>query len=312
MPVEQCKPAANVAVIVPVYNRRRTVLETLASVAMQSVSPRRLIVVDDGSPDGSGDAVQRWIGENSLPFPVELIRQKNRGVSAARNRAMNRAADCRFFAFLDSDDIWPADFLSRAHGKLNSNPLAVAATCDRWYASLFGDQRRESLAPIAENASYWLFVNDAGIASASLFRAQPLRQLGGFREDLHLGEDLELFFRLSLQGPWCHIPGDGVTFRRGVAESRGEAGNLSVRYSDKCRRAARIYDDLVRYQGGKDVLPRPLCARVCSRCWYRAGRELMRLGRAGEARECFQHSAHWRFWNKAWLRIAQSYLSRAA
>jgi glycosyltransferase involved in cell wall biosynthesis len=88
-----------VSVIVPTYNRRETIQAAIASVQRQTFADWELIVVDDGSTDGTADLI-----EGSDPRLV-LIRQKNQGVNAARNTAMLRARG-RYIAFLDSDDEW--------------------------------------------------------------------------------------------------------------------------------------------------------------------------------------------------------------
>lgn len=88
-----------VSVIVPTYNRRETIQAAIASVQRQTFTDWELIVVDDGSTDGTADLI-----EGSDPRLV-LIRQKNQGVNAARNTGMLRARG-RYIAFLDSDDEW--------------------------------------------------------------------------------------------------------------------------------------------------------------------------------------------------------------
>ena len=77
---------SRISVIIPLYNKVREIERTLRSVLRQSVLPLEVIVVDDGSTDGSAEVVE------SLASPiVKLIKQKNAGVSAARNRAMELA-----------------------------------------------------------------------------------------------------------------------------------------------------------------------------------------------------------------------------
>ncbi len=88
-----------VSVIMPTYNRRQTIQAAIASVQRQTFQDWELIVVDDGSTDGTASLI-----EGSDPRLV-LIRQENRGVNAARNAAMLRARG-RYIAFLDSDDEW--------------------------------------------------------------------------------------------------------------------------------------------------------------------------------------------------------------
>ncbi len=88
-----------VSVIVPTYNRRETIRAAIASVQRQTFQDWELIVVDDGSTDGTADLI-----EGSDPRLV-VIRQENQGVNGARNTAMLRARG-RYIAFLDSDDEW--------------------------------------------------------------------------------------------------------------------------------------------------------------------------------------------------------------
>ena len=134
--------AADVAVVVPVFNRSQTVLQALASVATQTSPPGRLIVVDDGSTDDSLAAVRDWAASSRLSFPVAIVGQPNRGVAAARNRGMAEDECSRHFAFLDSDDAWPADFLDRARHALRQAPHAVAATGDRRFVGAAIKKRR--------------------------------------------------------------------------------------------------------------------------------------------------------------------------
>lgn len=154
-----------VAVIVPVYNRGATVLEALDSVTAQTCAPQRLVVVDDGSTDDTAATVSQWIESRHLSFAVALIRKPNGGVSSARNRGLHRIGNCQYIAFLDSDDIWPVDFLERASSVLAADPRAVAATADRQYIDrLSGTTRHENMSGIGRDAVRWLMTNDGGIA----------------------------------------------------------------------------------------------------------------------------------------------------
>ena len=77
---------SNISVIIPLYNKASEIAITLHTVLAQSLQPHEIIVVDDGSTDGSAEIVESF----GSPL-VRLIRQENRGVSAARNRAMREA-----------------------------------------------------------------------------------------------------------------------------------------------------------------------------------------------------------------------------
>jgi len=89
----------DVSVIIPTYNRAGLVVEAIESVLRQTAPPREIIVVDDGSTDGTPDALA------SFGDRIVAVRQENQGVGGARNRALAMATG-RYLAFLDSDDTW--------------------------------------------------------------------------------------------------------------------------------------------------------------------------------------------------------------
>src|SRR5689334_6460086 len=98
----------SVSVVMPAYNAEPFLATAVESVLRQSHRDLELLIVDDGSSDGTVALAQRFAGRDPR---VRLLRQANAGPGPARNTAF-RAAAGRFFAFLDSDDEWDADFLS--------------------------------------------------------------------------------------------------------------------------------------------------------------------------------------------------------
>ena len=103
------------SVVIPLYNKEHYIEATIRSVLSQTCQDFEVIVVDDGSTDGSAEIVESF----GSPL-VRLIRQENRGVSAARNRAM-REATGEWVALLDGDDMWGAEYLA-----------TVAEMIERW------------------------------------------------------------------------------------------------------------------------------------------------------------------------------------
>jgi glycosyltransferase involved in cell wall biosynthesis len=167
---------ADVAVVVPVFNRANAVLETLATIAQQTVPPRRLIVVDDGSTDGTAASVRAWIARTKPGFEAFVIEQPNRGAGAARNRGIREIGDCRYIAFLDSDDHWPADFLARTVERMEANPAAVAVSADREYHRLWKSRvGQRSSSGLQHGATVWLlavsFVGRAAVGRLRCFAA---------------------------------------------------------------------------------------------------------------------------------------------
>ncbi len=103
-----------VSVIIPVYNGERYLAEAIESVLSQTYRPIEVIVVDDGSTDDSADVAQRYVP------PVRYYYQSNSGLGATQNKGIN-LAEGSLFAFLDADDVWVADKLTRQTSDFNAN-----------------------------------------------------------------------------------------------------------------------------------------------------------------------------------------------
>ena len=120
----QHNEGALVSVIMPSYNTARYIGEALESVLEQDYPHKELIVIDDGSTDGTRDLVRRY-GDR-----VRLITQQNQGSAVARNAGL-KAARGEYIAFLDSDDIWLPGKLSTQIGHLERHP-GIGLVFSRW------------------------------------------------------------------------------------------------------------------------------------------------------------------------------------
>jgi hypothetical protein len=121
-----------ISIVMPTYNRRDTILRSVASVRAQSFADWELLVVDDGSTDGTADVLQ------GIDSRLRLIRQDNRGVAGARNTGL-AAARGSLIAFLDSDDEWTPHHLGVATAFFADHPEEHAFTSEFWED--FGNQR---------------------------------------------------------------------------------------------------------------------------------------------------------------------------
>src|SRR5918911_7917 len=115
---------ACVSVVVPSYNHAPFVEAALRSVFKQTLAPARLLVIDDGSQDGSPRVVERVL--NECPFPCEMIARENRGLCATLNEGLAKTGG-RYFAYLGSDDLWLPDFLNARARTLDARARAVVA-----------------------------------------------------------------------------------------------------------------------------------------------------------------------------------------
>src|SRR5690242_6042277 len=118
-------PPITISAVIPTYNRRKYVVRAIDSVISQQSPPDEIIVIDDGSTDGTAELLHSTFG-NSL----KIIYQENAGVSAARRRGIV-AASGEWIAFLDSDDEWTS-------GRLDVFRQAISQTKAE-LAWIFGD-----------------------------------------------------------------------------------------------------------------------------------------------------------------------------
>ncbi|HKK19558.1 MAG TPA: glycosyltransferase family A protein, partial [Opitutales bacterium] len=164
---------AEVAVVIPVYNRPTILLETLECVFRQTLLPRRVIVVDDGSTDNTADSAEAWLRSQDSIVETSVIRLPKSTAAAARNAGFKMIGDVEYLAFLDSDDHWPTDFLERCVSALSKAPDAVAAITDRRY-QLFLDEPVQTSGgeAMVRDPVPWMFEHGAGIASCSLIRRE--------------------------------------------------------------------------------------------------------------------------------------------
>ncbi len=190
------------AVVIPTHNRRELVLQAVESALAQTVVDFELIVVDDGSTDGTREALE------GLDPRLQYHWQQNRGASAARNAAL-RLSSAPVVAFLDSDDRWRPNHLEVVLAGLERHPQAVLiSTCpfvSPYPRSVFGRSKTGSDATLVEVLPEALFANRWGMTSCIGARREALVAIGGFDEGIRVAEDADLLARLALCGPFALV-----------------------------------------------------------------------------------------------------------
>ncbi len=219
----QTEESARISVVIPLYNKEAEVERALRSVMEQSLAPGEIIVVDDGSTDGSRAIVERIIAEDP-EAGIRLITQPNSGVSAARNRGIAEAKG-DYIALLDADDMWLTGYVAEVCRLMEYYPEADA------YATAFdivnGTQRVAAPVPTTEGyiniAEEALLRRYPIIPSTATLRREAVLRAGGFPEGMRIGEDQWLWVRMVQQGAkFCFSPMSLVRYSR-TASNRSAA-----------------------------------------------------------------------------------------
>jgi len=184
-----------VSIIIPTYNRGWIIKEAIESVLAQDFIDFELIVVDDGSTDNTSEIL------HSYREDITVLRQNNKGVSAARNRGLSEASG-RFIAFLDSDDLWLPKKLSRQVDFFNSNPDAlICQTEELWVRNnmrVNPKKRHKKLSGMIFERSLALCLISP---SAVMIRRSLFDEIGVFDETFPACEDYDLWLRISCRHP---------------------------------------------------------------------------------------------------------------
>ncbi len=209
-----------VSVIIPTYNRGWILKEAIDSVLAQDFKDYELIVVDDGSSDNTSEVLDTYGQE------IIVLRQANKGVSAARNRGIAEAGG-QLVAFLDSDDRWLPRKLSRQVDFFILNPDAVInQTEEIWIRNGARvnpkDRHRKPAGMIFERSLGLCLVSP----SAVMIRKSLFDVVGVFDEDLPACEDYDLWLRISCRYPVDLIDRPLIIKRGGHADQLSKAAGL--------------------------------------------------------------------------------------
>jgi glycosyltransferase involved in cell wall biosynthesis len=219
------------SVVIPTYNRAACVGRAIDSVLHQTFQDYELIVVDDGSTDDTGEVVRRY-GDR-----VMLVSQPNRGVSAARNAGISRAAG-EWVAFLDSDDEWLPGYLSKQAEVVSKYPELVGAvmnglidpsdgTPHDWFEEVRLYQVLQNKSELVVPRGFCT-ISDHNISflQVCVFRRVALAATRLFDEAISVAEDWDIVAQVSLQGPMLFCCEIGAR----IVRSEGDALSLSAHF----------------------------------------------------------------------------------
>ncbi|TPJ56948.1 glycosyltransferase family A protein [Mesorhizobium sp. B2-7-1] len=231
------------SVIMPVHNR-----ETYVGAALRSLLRQRdaadldIIVIDDGSTDGSADAVRTMMDE--APH-IRLFQQENMGVTRARNSGLGRLKpETELVSFLDSDDISPAGRFATDLDFFRRDPSLELTYSRMMLVDRIDD---ETLEPTRDSNT----ISVRGIhLSAAIFSRGLVDRIGGFDEDFVQAEDTDFLLRSFEAGPRYALPDTlALYYRR-------HAGNMTKRDDVQSREFMRaIYKSMKRRRADPSLKP---------------------------------------------------------
>jgi alpha-1,3-rhamnosyltransferase len=250
-------------VVVPSYNHAPFVEQCLRSVYAQTSPPGRLLVIDDGSTDGSPRLISNVLEE--CPFPCELIARPNRGLSATLNEGLSRTTG-ELFAYIGSDDVWHPERLEAGVRALRENPRAVLAYSDCYVI----DEDQRIVGSTKDWSSYasgsvftdLMQVRFVPLSPTVLYRREAIARFG-WREDGPL-EDYETYLKLAYVGEFAYVPRNlgywrkhGSNTSRDVSMMLKEALEAQRRVADWCgmpRGELRRHQDRLKFAFAGDIL----------------------------------------------------------
>ncbi len=245
--------APSVSVIVPTYNREQVVSDTIRSVLAQTCSDFEIIVVDDGSTDGTVKAIKDF-GDSR----IRVYQQANAGPGAARNRGIAEAVG-EYLKFLDSDDLitplsleQQLEVMRKSGAAFGYGPWIHCRFDDLESIEVSKNVMQQHPLPKHRSALDALMQSWTVIVQASLFVTERVRKCKGFRTDMINYEDMELIFRYLAKTPSVCFAEDSLTLYRDHALGRltGESVGASKRLADRRALANSMYE-VVQKEGLK-------------------------------------------------------------
>jgi glycosyltransferase involved in cell wall biosynthesis len=285
-----------VTVIIPTYNRCSLLVQTINSVLAQDYNDFEILVIDDGSTDNTKQIVCE-IKDNRIKY----FHKNNGGASSARNLGLKNAQG-QFICFLDSDDLWPDNFLRTMISRLQKNPQYGAAYCMR--TLLFEDG---STKPSYQKEFFFsgqitaqLFQKTFIQTSTICFRKEVLENIF-FDESLTNGEDVDVWLKVSARTKFLFVPDVQIIYR---PQAISDVTGFDSKYCNRLRVLERFYFKL----GGDKYIPRKIAMRKLSYAYRSAAKKALKAGCRKAAIELTKMALRYQKWQiRLYLDLIKAY-----
>jgi glycosyltransferase involved in cell wall biosynthesis len=231
------------SIVMPAFDAAETIAAAIRSAQLQTVDSLEIVVVDDGSTDGTAEVVESLSREDPR---VRLFRQLRGGPAMARNEALRHVCG-ELVTFLDADDLLLPEYLARMAAALERSPEAGFAFTDAWvlddatmrvHRSSAMSHRKPRELPEDATRLLQLLLRKNFVFVAATARRQALEEVGGWREALAPAEDYDLWLRLLAAGHTAvHVDGRLAVYRRSSGSHSSDGHRM-------LRSRAKLYRDV--------------------------------------------------------------------
>ena len=244
------------SVVIPLYNKEAFIEETIKSVLNQSFQDFEVIIVDDGSTDGSYKKAASFPSEK-----ITLLKQNNQGVSIARNNGID-TSHAHYIALLDADDIWNENHLNELKKQIDLFPNA-GLFCNNYnlfYTETFSKDAQfnfdyETDCLIVPDYFKASIINAVVMTSAVAFSKEKFKNLGGFNPHLKTGQDTDMWIRMALNYEVSFNPAITASYKLYIGNSLSKNEFNVMRYNfinnyineEKQNPSLKLYLDMNRY-----------------------------------------------------------------
>lgn len=225
-----------ISVIIPLYNKEKSISSTLQSVYEQTYTDYEVVIINDGSTDKSLDAVKVFVSRLEIEnWELKIVSQANAGVSSARNRGIKEAKG-EYVAFLDGDDIWDKEYLAEQAKLIHDFPKAAMWGIN--FAEVRDGQLIRALKTglpegyRGEVEDYFYIKgrqSDLYCSSSVVIRKGVFEKVGMFDERLKYSEDTDMWWRIIATYPVVFYD-RYMAFYRYDAENRAMQKKMLLRY----------------------------------------------------------------------------------
>ncbi|MCT7968523.1 glycosyltransferase [Laspinema sp. D1] len=285
-----------VSVVIPTYNCKRFIKETINSVLSQTYLDFEVIVIDDGSTDGTAEIL------NDYGSTLRYIYQKNKGQGAARNVGI-RACNGEYIAFLDSDDMWLPNKLERQMALIDSGSSINFVYCDVEVFEHLSGQRlflaHQLFKPYeGNNIASKLLINNFIFSCTPLINKKVFEEVGYFDESRLLQglEDWDMWLRIAASYPLAWIPEPLGRYRIHDANMIGNSNYDPLKFHQQwiavIKRITEIYPQVYA----------PVYSQAMSNAYWNTSAKLLSKSQNSQARQLLYSAIrHYPLCSKSYL-----------